>query len=109
MKPLAAATSTMERSGIREVMDQALKLPDVIHLEIGQPDFATPDHIIEAAHQAAVEGYTRYTPNAGLPSLRRAIAEKVQSWNGLAASEENVVVTPGAVFAMASCLLDSFD
>ena len=105
MKPISATIRGMKRSGIREILDLASAMPDVIHLEIGQPDFPTPAHITEAAHQAALDGYTQYTPNAGLPSLREAIVRKLRERNGMTASVENVVVTPGSVFAMAASLL----
>ena len=97
MKPLAKAAQEMPRSGIRVLLDLAAKIPDAIHLEIGQPDFPTPDHIITAALQAAQQGFTQYTPNAGLLSLREAIAEKVRQENGLEATAENVVVTTGGM------------
>jgi len=97
MKPLASAALKMPRSGIRVILDMAAQLPGVIHLEIGQPDFPTPEHITAAALQAAQQGFTKYTPNAGLLSLREAIAEKVRRENGLEASVENVVVTTGGM------------
>ena len=69
---------------------------DVIHLEIGQPDFPTPPHIKEAAVRALEEGHTGYGPSQGLPGLREAIAEKAGSLRGLSFSPEQVVVAPGA-------------
>ncbi|MEY4928055.1 MAG: hypothetical protein RI894_2491 [Bacteroidota bacterium] len=68
----------------------------VINLSLGEPDFDTPDHIKEAAKVALDEGYTKYTPVAGLPELRKAIAEKLQRENGLTWTSENVVVSTGA-------------
>ncbi len=68
----------------------------VINLSLGEPDFDTPDHIKEAAKVALDEGYTKYTPVAGLPELRKAIAEKLQRENGLTWTAENVVVSTGA-------------
>ena len=64
MKPFAQIASEIPRSGIREIMDLAWATEDVIHLEGGQPDFDTPEHIVEAACRAAREGHTRYVPNA---------------------------------------------
>ncbi len=55
-------------------MDLAWRTPGVIHLEVGEPDFATPDHVLEAAARAGAEGYTKYTPNAGIPEVREAFA-----------------------------------
>ena len=95
----------MRRSGIREIMDLAAGMDEVVHLEVGQPCFDTPDHIVEAAHKAAVDGFTRYTPNAGLPSLREVIAAKLVSVNDLEIGVENVVVTTGAVGGLATALM----
>jgi aspartate/methionine/tyrosine aminotransferase len=69
---------------------------DVVHLEIGEPDFDTPRHIIEAAKEALDQGYTHYGPSAGLPELREAVAHDVARSRGIAARPEQVVVTPGA-------------
>src|SRR5262245_2411955 len=69
---------------------------DVVHLEIGEPDFDTPRHIIEAAKTALDQGYTHYGPSAGLPELREAIAQDVSQRRGITARAEQVVVTPGA-------------
>lgn len=69
---------------------------DVVHLEIGEPDFDTPGHIIEAGKQALDQGYTHYGPSAGLPELREAIALDVSRSRGIASRPEQVVVTPGA-------------
>ena len=69
---------------------------DVVHLEIGQPDFPTPSHIKEAAVRALEDGHTGYGPSQGLPALREAIAEKAGSLRGLSFSPEQVVVAPGA-------------
>lgn len=69
---------------------------DVVHLEIGEPDFDTPRHIIEAAKSALDQGYTHYGPSAGLPELRAAIAQDAAQQRGIAIRPEQVVVTPGA-------------
>ncbi len=68
----------------------------IIHLEIGEPDFATPSHIIEAAVRALHDGYTHYGPTPGLPLLREAIARYIARTRGIAVSPEGIVVTPGA-------------
>lgn len=68
---------------------------NVIHLEIGEPDFATPGHIIDAAYQAMRQGYTHYTPASGLPELREAIASYATRQKGVAVDPAEVVVTPG--------------
>ena len=69
---------------------------DVVHLEIGEPDFDTPPHVITAGKQALDEGYTHYGPSAGLPELREAIAADVARSRGIDVRMSQVVVTPGA-------------
>jgi len=75
MKPLSGSALAMPRSKIREIMHMAMDTPQAIHLEVGEPDFPTPEHIVDAACAAAKAGFTKYTPNAGVTSLREAIAE----------------------------------
>jgi len=69
---------------------------EVIHLEIGEPDFDTPSNIIEAACKALHSGYTHYVPSAGIPSLREAIAAEVSKTRAIPVNANQVVVTPGA-------------
>jgi aspartate aminotransferase/aminotransferase len=95
----------MPRSGIREILDLANTLPDVIHLEIGEPDFATPEHIMAAAHDAMHAGFTRYTANAGMVSLRQAIATKLAKDNRIAATPEQIVVSHGSMGGLALAFL----
>ncbi|HUJ49129.1 MAG TPA: pyridoxal phosphate-dependent aminotransferase [Bryobacteraceae bacterium] len=68
---------------------------DIIHLEIGEPDFATPKHIVEAAKQALDQGWTHYGPPQGLPELREAIASHICQTRGVRVGPENVCVVPG--------------
>lgn len=68
----------------------------IIHLQIGEPDFETPDHIVEAAVQALRDGWHHYTPASGLLPLREAIAEEISSTRNLTVEPEEIVVTPGA-------------
>jgi aspartate/methionine/tyrosine aminotransferase len=68
---------------------------EVVHLEIGEPDFDTPRHIIEAAKEALDQGFTHYGPSAGLPELREAIAQDVARSRGTKVKASQVVVTPG--------------
>jgi aspartate aminotransferase len=68
---------------------------DIIHLEIGEPDFATPRHIVDAAKQALDEGWTHYGPPQGLPELRQAIAAHVSRTRGVQVGPEHVCVVPG--------------
>ncbi len=96
---LAKCMSRLGTETAFEVLAKAKALEaqgrEVVHLEIGEPDFDTPRHIIEAACQALHSGYTHYTPSAGIPELRRAIAEEMSRTRGIPVEPENVVVTPG--------------
>jgi aspartate/methionine/tyrosine aminotransferase len=78
---------------------------DVIHLEIGEPDFDTPANIRQAAARALEEGYTHYGPATGLPALKEAIAEDATRRKGFEVSPDNVIVTPGAKPIMFFALL----
>ncbi|MFQ5602259.1 MAG: pyridoxal phosphate-dependent aminotransferase [bacterium] len=83
-----------------EVMARAKALEaqgkHIIHLQIGEPDFTTPQHIIEAGVKALHEGQTHYSPAAGIMPLREAIVEDVYARRGVRPKVEEVVVTPGA-------------
>jgi aspartate aminotransferase len=68
----------------------------VIHLEIGEPDFDTPDHIREAARRAIADGHTHYSPAAGIPDLKEAVAAFFSWTRGVDYPSEDVVITPGA-------------
>jgi aspartate aminotransferase len=78
---------------------------DVVHLEIGEPDFDTPKHIREAAKQALDQGYTHYGPSAGLPELRQAIAGYAGRLRNIHFTPEQVVVTPGGKPVMAFAIM----
>lgn len=82
-----------------EVMNKAKKLEaqgmDVVHLEIGQPDFITPRNIIEAAYQAMNDGFTGYTPSAGLLEAREVIAEYCKKQKNVETNAEEIVIVPG--------------
>jgi aspartate/methionine/tyrosine aminotransferase len=69
---------------------------EIIHLEIGEPDFPTPPNIVRAAAEALQSGYTHYCPSAGLQELRESIASEVSHTRGVHVSSDWVVVTPGA-------------
>ncbi len=108
MKPFARIPAEIPRSGIREVMDLAWaaeKTGEVIHLEVGQPDFDTPAHIIEATCRFANAGHTKYVPNAGVDPLREAAARYFERSTGVATGPEHILVTPGAVMSVASSFL----
>jgi aspartate aminotransferase len=85
---------------------------NIIHLEIGEPDFATPPHIIEAAKQALDEGWTHYGPTQGLPELREAIAAYISRTRAIQADPARVCVTPGGkpiIFFPMIALLEAGD
>lgn len=112
MKPLSRAVRGIERSPIRFILDRAARYNDAIHLEIGQPDFPTPPHIIEAAVEAARHEYTGYTANAGMIELRQAVVEKLARENDMQVTTDHVIVTIGAMealFASMAVLLDADD
>ncbi|WP_106418818.1 aminotransferase class I/II-fold pyridoxal phosphate-dependent enzyme [Salinicola tamaricis] len=73
---------------------------DVIHLEIGEPDFPPPAAVVAAGQEALAAGHTRYTPACGLPALREAIAGHYQRCHGVALDPRRVIVTPGASGAL---------
>jgi len=81
---------------------------EIVHLEIGEPDFDTPKNIKEAAVKALYEGYTHYVPSAGIPELRETIAEYISKTRRIKVEPEEVVVTPGAkpimFFAILACV-----
>jgi len=69
---------------------------DIIHLQIGEPDFPTPKHIVEAGRQALADGWTKYGPTQGLIQTREAIARYVSRTRGIEVGPERVCVVPGA-------------
>jgi len=85
-------SETMKISKLASTMEAEGK--DIISLAVGEPDFDTPDFIIEAAYEAMKEGFTHYTQSQGIPELREAIAKKVRTENGLDFTSENILVTP---------------
>ena len=85
---------------------------DICSLSAGEPDFDTPDFIVEATRQALSDGITRYGPAAGDPELRAAIAEKLSRTNGIATSSEQVLITNGgkqAIYNLFQVLLNPGD
>jgi len=96
----AKRTQTLSAEGAYQVLAKAQALEkdgrDIIHLEIGQPDFKTFSNISEVGIQAIRDGYTRYTPPIGMPALREVIAENAGRHRGMEFQPDQVVVSPGA-------------
>ena len=112
MASVAGPTAGLRRSGIREMMELASTLEDVLHLEIGEPDFPTPPHIVEAVQRALAAGSVKYTLSRGTPALRELLVAKLRDRNRLEATVDDVVVTSGgttAVYAALSCLVGPGD
>jgi len=85
---------------------------DIIHLEIGEPDFDTPANIVDAAVDALHRGFTHYGPSAGLPDLRKAIADEAGAFRHTKISPDEVVVVPGGkpiIFFTMLALIDEGD
>lgn len=85
---------------------------EIIHLEIGEPDFDTPQNIVDAAIAALRAGKTHYTPSVGIPELRQAVAEHVRQSRGIPAEAENVVIVPGGkpiIYFTIQALVESGD
>ncbi|MFN8475326.1 MAG: pyridoxal phosphate-dependent aminotransferase [Anaerolineae bacterium] len=97
MRSLASVAQTMPGSGIREIVNLAVTMPDVIRLEVGEPNFPTPPHIVEGAIRGVQAGFTKYTQSCGLLSLRELLAQRVTRVNGVAVTADQVNVTVGGV------------
>jgi len=103
---LSTAAQNAWPSGVRRMFELASKYDDSINLTLGEPGFTTPDHIIEAAVRGLREGKTKYTPNAGIPALREAIAWKLWHENGIKCDpNKNLIVTTGATQALCLALV----
>ncbi len=116
MIPIAHRMSRLGTESAFEVLARAKQLEaqgrSIIHLEIGQPDFPTPTNICEAACQAMRDGYTGYSPAAGLLEFRQAIAERMAQTRQVAVHPDEIVVTPGAkpiIFFTLLALVDEGD
>jgi aspartate/methionine/tyrosine aminotransferase len=115
---IAAAVERLGSENAFEVLARARQLEAqgrrVVHMEIGEPDFDTPDHIKKAAAEALYDCHTHYTPSAGIPELRSTIAEYASRFRRIspAYTLENVVVAPGAkpvIWNVLSALLNPGD
>jgi aspartate aminotransferase len=100
MLPFAKRTDHLRAEGAYQVLARAQELEaeghDIIHLEIGEPDFDTPANVCLAGIRAIAGGQTRYNPPTGLPSLREIIADQAGKKRGIRITPKQVVVSPGA-------------
>src|SRR5271169_6109376 len=113
---LASRMSRLGTETAFEVLNRARELEkqgkEIVHLEIGEPDFDTPANVIQAGVDALHSGWTHYGPSAGLPDLRRAIADYVSRTRNVPVSSEEVVVVPGGkpiIFFTILALIDEGD
>jgi aspartate/methionine/tyrosine aminotransferase len=97
-------------SGIRRMFERALADPTLVNLSVGEPDFPTPPHIVNAAKKALDDGYTRYSPGLGYAVLREAIAAKMARMNGFEVDPmREVIATAGAMEGLLLALLATID
>ena len=100
---LAARTSRVEPSATIAISNLASELEadgvDVVDLSVGEPDFPTPENVVEAGKAAMDAGHTGYTPSSGIPELKEAIVEKLDA-DGLDHTTDEVIVTPGGKQAL---------
>src|SRR5271169_6596216 len=113
---LASRMSRLGTETAFEVLNRARELEkqgkEIVHLEIGEPDFDTPANVIEAGVNALHKGWTHYGPSAGLPELRQTIADYVSRNRGVKVSADEVVVVPGGkpiIFFTILALIDEGD
>lgn len=113
---LASRMSRLGTETAFEVLNRARALEkqgkEIIHLEIGEPDFDTPANVVEAGVDALREGWTHYGPSAGLPELRQTIADYVSRTRKVPVSSDEVVVVPGGkpiIFFTILALIESGD
>jgi aspartate aminotransferase len=107
---LADSLQNVPHSRIRELAEVAMSMDGVLRLYFGESNLPTPDYIKQAAIQALADGYTFYTENAGLPSLRRAVARHYQKWHGVELDPESeIVITASGVQALNVSLRSMLD
>ncbi|MGA9529017.1 MAG: pyridoxal phosphate-dependent aminotransferase [Terriglobales bacterium] len=113
---LASRMSRLGTETAFEVLNRARALEkqgkEIVHLEIGEPDFDTPENVIDAAVNALHKGWTHYGPAAGLPDLRQTIADYVSRTRGVPVTSDEVVVVPGGkpiIFFTMLALVDEGD
>ena len=101
---IASGPAEAAHSGIREVVNLALVTPGCIRLEVGEPNFPTPAHIVDAAIEFARKGQVKYTATAGLLSLRERLVAKLGKVNGISAGVNNINCSVGGVGGIAGAI-----
>ena len=101
---IAQRMGEIEPFYVMELLGRARELEaqgrSIIHMEVGEPDFTTPQPILDAAQQALSEGKTHYTPALGLPELREAVSDFYRDRHGVEVSPRRIIITPGASGAL---------
>src|SRR5436190_12339979 len=95
---VASDADRLRRSGV-----------DVVDLGAGEPDFATPEHVKDAAHTALNQNFTKYTPSAGVMELREAVAQRYKIDYGVDFKAEEVIITAGAKQALVNSVFVLFE
>lgn len=104
LQAIASGPAEAAHSGIREVVNLALVTPGCIRLEVGEPNFSTPPHIVEAVVEFARKGAVKYTATAGLLSLRERLVAKLKKVNAIATGVNNINCTVGGVGGIAAAM-----
>ena len=105
MKPISKLITNMKPSGIREFFNYASERPEITSLGVGEPDFTTPQPIIDAAKESLDKGKTFYTSNQGLPSLRKRISKYVQDRFGVDYNSDEMILTAGSSQGILAALM----
>ena len=106
MIKLSDMSQGIGRSPIRKMFNIASKMTDVISFTVGEPDFVTPQNIMDAAARAMKAGETHYTLNAGILPLRKAVAKRLKDKNSIEADPENeIIITAGGMEALLLCMM----
>ena len=103
---LAQRILSVERSPFYSILDLAAKRSDCLYLHLGEPDFDTPPHIVQAGQKALVGGSTHYTPDRGIPELRRLLAQKIHKESHAGYSfEDEILITAGGQAALHTAIM----
>src|SRR5713101_6014110 len=98
----AHGPAEMAHSGIRDIANEAIRRPGTLRLDVGQPDFLTPQHVKDAGKRAIDENKTFYTHTQGLLSLREKLVDKLARVNGIKVTPDRIACGPGGVGAIAA-------